>query len=393
MPTLTADEIPALIESPQFAGLPPERRTDILERALAEGAQSLAGQWNRESFQQWGQFATKARERVAGMESLPEKAAYAGKVLARTGGDMLKMAGATVTGLSPIVVPNEGPGAGEVQFQMPGKTLAQSAGANVAALATNVADAVTRDAAPVKEALGGLKEQIDAGAFFDHPQGFDGWLTEATSQVRERAAKYYGDSEHAQRADLLANPEHAALLKDYLMTRNPATWDALNSKVLQTPGAARMQAERAAIQQGSPLGRSLGAEASQYVGEATDPAELAGMAVGLGAGTAALKAGQSLLSRGAKLAAGVAGEVGSEQVSAFMDDPNMSWAQRQQIATDALIAGLGFAGVGAGAQALANRGRTTNVQPLAAGENPFAGPISAPPQPTEAGGVVEAPPR
>lgn len=394
MPTLTADEIPALIDSPQFAELPAERRTDILERALAEGSQSLAGQWNRDTFQQWGQFASKARERVAGMESLGEKVAYAGGVLARTGGDMLKMVGATAAGLSPFAAPRSGPDKGKIVPQMPGKTLIQSAGANAAALATNVADAVLRDATPVQEALGGLKAQIDEGAFFDHPQGFDGWLNEATSTVRDRAAKYYEDADYAQRNDLLANPQNAALLKDYLMTRSPKAWEALNSQVLQTPGAATMKAERQAIQQDSPLGRTLGKDASQYVGEATDPAELAGTLIGFGAGRAVMQGGKSLLRRGATLAGGVAGEVGSEQVSAFMDDPNMSWEQRRQIAKDALIAGLGFAGLGAGAEALANRGQAqAQGQPLAAGENPFAGPITAPPQPTETGGVVAAEPQ
>ena len=49
MATLTADDIPQLIESEQFKALPFDQRSRLAEEALAEGADSLKGNWNREA--------------------------------------------------------------------------------------------------------------------------------------------------------------------------------------------------------------------------------------------------------------------------------------------------------------------------------------------------------
>lgn len=391
-PTLSPDEIPAMLESPQFAELPPERRTDILERALADGASSLAGQWDRETFQKWGDFASKARERVAGMESVGEKVAWAGGVVKDTAADMLKTLGVGVAGLSPVAAPRDAQGGSTLEPQVPGLTLGQSLGVNAGALMTGITDKITKDAAPVESGLEKLKQEIDQGAFFDHEKGFGGWLDDQAKALQEAQTAYYQDENWAQQNSLTANPENAAALQDYLMTRSPQAWDRLRSTVLRTPGGEMIRAARDQVTNQSELGRSLPG-AQRYITEATDPAEMIATVGSLGAGRAAIQGGRTLLQRGGALAAGAAGEVAGEQVSAFMDDPNLRWEQRGEIAKQALVASLGLAGAGAGISALAGRGRTSNVPspaPAEAGQNPFAGPIAAPPQPTEAGGVVEA---
>ena len=391
-PTLSPDEIPAMLQSPQFAELPPERRTDILERALADGASSLAGQWDRDTFQKWGEFAGKARERVAGMETLGEEVAWAGGVLKDTAADMLKTLGVGVAGLSPVAAPRDAQGGSTLVPQVPGLTLGQSLGVNAAALATGITDKLTKDAAPVESGLEALKQEIDQGAFFDHKKGFGGWLDDKAKALQEAQTAYYQDENWAQQNSLTANPDNAAALQDYLLTRSPQAWDRLRSTVLRTPGGESVRAARDQVTKESALGRSLPG-AQQYITEATDPAELLATVGSLGAGKVAIQGGRTLLQRGGALAAGAAGEVAGEQVSAFMDDPNLTWEQRGEIAKQALVASLGLAGIGAGVSAVAGRGRTTNVPAPAAaeaGQNPFAGPIAEPAMAEDTGDLTAA---
>ena len=391
-PTLSPDEIPAMLESPQFADLPPERRTDILERALADGASSMAGQWDRDTFQKWGDFASKARERVAGMESVGEKVAWAGGVVKDTATDMLKTLGVGVAGLSPVAAPRDAQGGSTLEPQVPGLTLGQSLGVNAGALMTGITDKITKDAAPVESGLEKLKQEIDQGAFFDHEKGFGGWLDDQAKALQEAQTAYYQDENWAQQNSLTANPENAAALQDYLMTRSPQAWDRLRSTVLRTPGGEMIRAARDQVTNQSALGRSLPG-AQRYITEATDPAELIATVGSLGAGRVAIQGGKTLLQRGGALAAGAAGEVAGEQVSAFMDDPNLTWEQRGEIAKQALVASLGLAGIGAGVSAVAGRGRTTNVPAPAAaeaGQNPFAGPIAEPAMAEDTGDLTAA---
>lgn len=385
-PRITADEIPQMLDSPQFAALPHARRSQLLESALASGVEDVAGQWDKTRFQQWGQFADTARSKVASMESLPEKAAYYGRVVGGAVKDSVATIGAGVAGISPVLPDGQGGAA----MQMPGKTSFQMLGANVAGLATGVADKLLKDAAPVEAELDTLKQQIDQGAFFDHEKGFTGWVDDAAAKLEKAQKAYYGDEDWARENSVLANPQNAQALSTYMRTRSPDAWNQLRDQVLKTPGMARIGAEKDKLSTESTLGKAMTPEAQRYIQEAADPAEILGTVAGVGAGVKAAKAGQTMLQRAGKLAAGVGAEVASEQVSAFMDNPNMSWEQRLQVAKDALAAGLGFAGIGAASQIRLPKRNATPQQPATAGsiDNPFEGPINAPPQPTEAGGVL-----
>ncbi len=360
---MTPADIEDMLTDAEFQALPFDQRQTVAERAIGTAGQWVAenGGWTPEKWRTFGDLAQQTRTQIADSETLGEKAAWAGGVVVDTLKDAIKTAGVGVAGLSPVAAPRDAAGGGSrLEAQMPGKTLGKSFAANAAALATGVADKLLKDAEPVDTELAALRTEIDQGAFFDHPKGVQGWLDDRAQAVQAKQAKYYEDENWAQQNDLLANPDNAALLNDYLLTRSPQSWDALRSAVLRTPGQEMIRAAKQDITQKSALGRSFPGN-EQYISEATDPAELAGTVFSVGAGKLAITGGRNLMQRGAALAGGVAAETAGEQVSAFMDDPNMTWEQRREIAKQSVIASLGLAGVGAGVTA-AKRALTTTPE-------------------------------
>ncbi len=360
---MTPADIEDMLTDAEFQALPFDQRQTVAERAIGTAGQWVAdnGGWTPEKWRTFGDLAQQTRTQIADSETLGEKAAWAGGVVVDTLKDAIKTAGVGVAGLSPVAAPRDAAGGGSrLEAQMPGKTLGKSFAANAAALATGVADKLLKDAEPVDTELAALRTEIDQGAFFDHPKGVQGWLDDRAQAVQAKQAKYYEDENWAQQNDLLANPDNAALLNDYLLTRSPQSWDALRSAVLRTPGQEMIRAAKQDITQNSALGRSFPGN-EQYISEATDPAELAGTVFSVGAGKLAITGGRNLMQRGAALAGGVAAETAGEQVSAFMDDPNMTWEQRREIAKQSVIASLGLAGVGAGVTA-AKRALTTTPE-------------------------------
>jgi hypothetical protein len=399
MPAPTADQIPSLIESPQFQALPLEKRKSVAESALAEGAASLAGTWNKDTYQKWGQFAQTVRDRVSASETMLETAGRYATVAGRAIKDSAATVGTMALGMSPVVPTEQG-----LKGQIPGETLGPMIGANLAGLATGAAQKVLDDPKPLQGKLKELKRGIDEGAFFDDGDGLPGWLDKQDAVVRAEQAKFYRETPDANGAwhkdnSLLGRPENADALNVYLRTRSPEAWQRLEQSILETPGMRRTQQEKARLMSESTLAQGLTPEARPYIQAAGDPAELAGMIGTVGAGNAALRAGRTMVQRGASVAKGVGAEMLSEQVSASMDSAFVPWEQRVQIAKDSLAASLGLMGVGAAAQKI-GQGRTTNPprnnEPVSAGqtpaENPFSGPIEAPPQPTEDGGEVVTPP-
>jgi hypothetical protein len=399
MPAPTADQIPSLIESPEFKALPFAKRQQVAESALAEGAAGLAGKWDKPTYQKWGQFAQTVRDRVTASESMTETAGRYAGVAGGAIKDSLATVGTMAVGLSPVVPTEQG-----LKGQVPGETLVPMVGANLAGLATGAAQAVLDDPKPLQGKLQALKAGIDNGDFFDDGDGLPGWLDKQDAAVRAEQAKFYRETPEAAGAwhkenSLLGNPKNAEALNVYLRTRSPQAWQDLEQNLLQTPGMARTQQEKQSLMTDSTLAQGLTPEARPYIQAAGDPAELAGMVATAGAGSAAVKAGQTMLQRGVNVAKGVGAEMLSEQVSASMDSAFVPWEQRVQIAKDSLAASLGIMGAGGAVRRLADRGQTqprTSNESLPAGqtpaENPFSGPIQAPPQPTEDGGVVTSAP-
>lgn len=392
-PQLSADDIPTMIESAEFKAMPLAERQRISELALEAGAAGLAGSWDREKYQQWGQFAEKVRGTVAESESMGEKVAWAGRTAGGAIKDSLATAGTLALGVSPVI-PD---GRGGAAWQVPGETLGPMMATSMAGLVTGQLQPGVK---PVQGALVELKAAIDDGEFFDHKGGMAGWLDEAQGKLAKVTAPYYRDGETgtdwASENGLMA-PENARLLQAYLTTRSPEAWTALQKNVERTPTMAQIGETKRALREESTLGKALAPEARAYIEEAADPAEVIPGMFAVKQGVKAAQRGVRAVDRAKELAKGVAAEVGSEQVSAMMDDPNLSWGERAEIAKQSLVASLGLMAPGAGLRAGVNlmQGGKTNglpgnetTVPAGAGGNPFAGPIEAPPQPEEAGGAA-----
>ncbi len=396
---LSADDIPALIESEPFKALPAEERVRLTEEALAEGADSLKGAWDQESYQKWGQFASKVREQVAGSETMMEKAGWAAGVAAQGVKDMGTIVGTAAVGLSPVL-----PVQGKAEMQMPGMTLGKAMVTNMAGLVTGQAEKLVRDVKPVQSALDEVKRGIDNGAFFQHPDGLPGWLDEVQGHVAGAASRYYGPSfsEWSEQNGLITNPENAQLLNTYLRTRSPQAWTALQKNIERTPAMAQIAERQRQTSNETTLGRALAPEARPMIAEAADPAEIIPGMFAARQGARAVQRGVGAMNRAKTVGKGVAAEMASEQISGTINDPNLSLAERGEIAKQTILASLGIMGAGAAVGATMNRlqpgqtetpdGLPTTQTPGAAGaaapQNPFDGPIQPPPQPTEDGGTV-----
>lgn len=204
------------------------------------------------------------------------------------------------------------------------------------------------------------------------------------------------------------------LLADYVATRDPRSWDAFVARVTETDAqhATRLrlwvasQKEAARTQEAMPEGL-----AKELVGRSFDmqgsPIDLASAAFPLLRGGKALqaaRAGGTLAAVGGRVAKGAGKEALQEGGTAYLEDP------RNTAGVVAEAAGLGAVGsgivegtmatAGAGLGKLQRPGRpgrpggtdglpTNETTGAAAGGNPFAGPIVAPPQPTEDGRTVD----
>ncbi|WP_395735064.1 hypothetical protein, partial [Prosthecobacter sp.] len=407
-PSLTADDIPQMIESPEFAALPHEQRTQIAEDALADASRGFAGQWDQPTFQKWGQFADTVRGQVAGMESMGEKAGHYGGVIRDAARGMGRMA---IAGAADMSVTNP-----DGSLRMPGSNLAEQAGF-WARKADDLGGRVLQaDSTPLDTELARLKSEIDQGKFpLNDQKALGDWLEKQHEQVKGAQAKWYADAQNGDPwpesyADTngLLNPNHAALLSRYMQTRSPAAWDALTKSLSRTPRRAEIDAEQQKSLEGSPivglLSDSLGQDYGEHMAAAGDPLQLAMTAFpAVRAASAVARAGEATaLQMGREVAKTAALNAGIGVAEAGVNEPGSNWEDYKQAAKDMMAVGFGFHGAGAAAGKLAQaiRARRTG-EPIAPRQpaqvtsepNPFEGPIEAPPQPTETGGTVPEPPR
>lgn len=290
---------------------------------------------------------------------------------------------------------------GELAYQIPGETLGKMLVTNIAGFGAGQIQRLTNDPTPAEKALAEVRKGIDNGAFFDHPEGLPGWLDAVNAHVQEAAKRYYGQQggaeEWAQENSLLGSADNAALLNAYLRTRSPEAWHELEKNVLRTPLMQGIAETSRRLQQDSTLGMALKPEAQNLIQNAADPTEWIGAVKGVKAGVKAVGKGMNVLERAKALGKGMMYEQLGEQLSGNINDPNLSWEERAAIAKQAMIGSLGFAGVGAVPGAVSSiQQRFQNGKPNGAAllgnatpaANPFGGPIQAPPQPTEDGGIV-----
>ncbi len=405
-PAITADDIPQMIESPQFAALPHEQRTSLTEDALADASRGFAGKWDQPTFQKWGQFADTVRGQVAGMESAGEKAKHYGGVIADAARGMGRMA---IAGAADLSVTNP-----DGSLRMPGGNMAEQAGYWLRKADDFGGRVIEADQTPLNNELGRLKSEIDQGKMpLNDQTALNDWLDQQHEQVKQAQVKWYADAQNgdpwpADYADTngLLNPNHAALLSRYMQTRNPALWDALSKSLSRTPRRAQIDQEQQQSLTDSPivglLNDTLGDGYGEHMAAAGDPLQLAMTFIPAARGASALAgAGErSLAAIGKEVAKTAALNAGIGAAEAGIQEPGSTFEDYKTAAKDMMAVGLGFHGAGAAAGKLADvirarrTGSATPRQPaqVTTEPNPFEGPIEAPPQPTETGGVGAEPP-
>jgi hypothetical protein len=409
MEMLSPSELEPLIDSPEFQALDPEKRGRVFNNALREahqwvGTKSKTG-WTPEKVKDWGTITQGLREKATS-ESVGE---WVGGALG-TVGQVVADSAATL-------------GAAAFSANLPGTSpLPAALFANVRKVGESGESFVSTKDDILGNQLMGMKRNIDTGEVPDSAPGWKEWLDTQHRLTKEAQIKAYtvmeGDTPEvrafAESNSLLGNKKHTALLADYLKTRDPAVWDQLRTSLSVTPGRAKLESEQDRIANrtmtGMILNNAFGKGAGDYLNEAGDPMEVAGMLLPLFKGAKVVKAikGGSKAKAAAGVVAGAAGEAVSELGSQFMDDPTATWQQRLEVAKEAFIGGLGLAGVGAGVGAVKERfspeqtpdndptsptQTTAPTQPPAAGQPVAAAPAGTPVSPlsgiAERGGRID----
>ena len=341
-PAMLAD----VMSTPEFNALPFEERKQVVERGLSESAQWLQqerGGWTPQTWQEFGDTANAVRQSVTEGETFLEKT---GAVLKQAGGavkDALLITGTQAVGLSPVLPTPEG----GITYQVPGETLVPMMMNRSAALTGGLAGTLLNDEAPMRGAIATVKQGLDTGAFFGAKGGLNEYLDLADEALQQAAAQYHGFKEQTQQNSVLQDPENVKLMAAYLASRNPETWTALEKRLMRTPFDVMVQADRQRLQTETKLGQALKPEVQPMIGEAADPAEAAGNLVGVGMGANVLRRGVSAGQRVRQIGTGLGAEMLSEQISATMEDPRLSLAERAQVAKDSIISAAGLMGAGA----------------------------------------------
>jgi hypothetical protein len=359
---LSPDEFGQMLDDPEFAKLPFDTRKTYVEKGIGEASRFIAerdGGWTPELWQNFGAAAQQARQFVSESETFGETAMRYAGVAGQTIKDLPAIIGTGVVGLSPVL-PD---GQGGVTGQVPGETLGPALGRNIVGLAASGAAMLSDAEQPLVQKLGALKQQIDQGDFLAHQQGFGGWIDEQNQAVRDTQKQFYGNADWADQNSLLGNEENVKLMQSYLTTRSPQAWEALQANLLRTPFRAKLQADKQALENDTTLGRALAPEARPLISEAADPAELLPGMLAVKKGVQIATKGASAGSRALDAAKGIAGEMLGEQVSATIDNPYLSAAERLQIAKDSLAGSLGLMGVGVGAKAAVQALSPSTINP------------------------------
>lgn len=299
--TLTADDIPDLIESPEFNALPLEQRHTLAHDALAEAAQTQTFD-SPEAWKEWGTFAGAVRER-AGQDDrggLKKAAGWTYDNVIKGGAEMGVGMAQQIALLGTAAVD-------EAQGMV---GLPQSGLGNEAAgafergvdLRVEQANELLHTKLPggdkMKSAMEPLRGDIDEGRLpFGDSAAQHQWLDDHANAVQRSLDDWYatlGSHENGgQRASSaygLNYGPHAELLNRYMLTRDPAVWTQLEDSMAKSPERHELERRMRRVEQG-PVGQALDAV---YLGghnlhAATDPVNIALLASGVGRGAAALE--------------------------------------------------------------------------------------------------------
>jgi hypothetical protein len=372
------DKVERILKDPEFAKLPPPEWKARMEEVLAEGAKNFSGKWTKQSWEKWGQITSLAREGVAGMETPDEMRQHYFAVGGDTGNkeeygqwfsgivpnavrELTRSGIAAAFDLSPVEPDHTKP-----FWRVPGTNIANG----VKTWSGKAGDSarvfwskhLTQGQKGFAEELSRLKNAIDAGEFpMNDPTKLGEWLEQHASGLSKQQAAYYEDAmgeEPWNRAYAVTNgllhPQNAALLADYMQTRDPEVWDQLASQLARTPRRAEIEAQEQERLQNDSVVKALdtmtGRDYSDAMKMAGDPINLASM---LMPAFRALKAGEAV-AQSSKLGAamqagrGVAEAVTLGNIGLAIEDPNATWAQHVQTSKDMVALSLGMAGAGVG---------------------------------------------
>ena len=367
-------DLPALFELREFKAAEPEARKRILNDVLNHAYANLAesGGLSHESFRSFGAAAADARQRLARMESLWEKTAGVAGI-ATDGLTAAARAAVALTTDTSLLDPDFKPKAPLANvlpqtgywFRHAGDTL----------------HVWTRPPEGVEAALTGIKEQIDHGALpLDDPDKLSAWLEEKSQLVSSELAQWYDEQQAARGTEAkdawprgyeqtngLLHPLHAALLGQYLRTRDPEAWEALRQSLLITPWRARTNAEQAHALRQNAMVRFLtdnigpGIDYGQFMAMAGDPIQLALMALphvravaatargAAGAGQVSAHAARASAAGQAAAAGAMGAGLGAVNTAVF--SPNGTWQDYQEAAKQGIIIALGMHGAASAARA------------------------------------------
>jgi hypothetical protein len=367
-----------ILNDPGFAKLPAPQRPQYLEKILAEGAKSFNGQWDKETWRQWGEFSAQMRNRVAGTETANEKRQYylgfgnnsgnkddEGKWLSGVVPDMARELVRSVIAAGHDLSVVE-PSAGGDFFRMPGQNIGHGLQEWWARGSDSVrvewSKHLTDGQRGFLDELLKLKVAIDLGELpMNDAKALGAWFEQHASALSQQQAAYYkevmGDEPWNPAYAItngLLHPQNAALLASYLQTRDPKVWDQLTSQLARTP-------RRAGIDHKSEE-RLKSDSVVTYLNVLTerdykDAMKLAGDPINLAAMIfPALRAGKvgEAVVQGSKVDAALQAARGSVEGMALgniglsIEDPNASWARHVQTSKDMLAFSLGMGGARAG---------------------------------------------
>lgn len=362
--TLTPADLDEMLSDPEFQALPFEQRSDLTERGIGHVSEYLSanGGWTKDRWQQFGTLAKQTRDDLKDSETVMEKAGHYAGVAGQTIKDLPAIIGTGVAGLSPAIPDGKGGWTGQVPLE----TLGPALGRNLVGLAASTAAMFSDAEKPVVEQLDTLRKEIDDGVFLDHKDGFNGWIDEKQRAVQDAQKSFYGEGNDWHEQNSILGDENLKLVQGYLASRSPSAWDALQKNILRTPFRAKLQGDKTALENETKLGQALVPEARGLISEAADPAEVFPGMLAVKKGVESVAKGVSVGRRALEVGKGVAGEMAGEQVSATIDDPYLSAADRWRVAKDSLAGSLGLLGVGGAAKVAADLATGTKAPAPAA---------------------------
>ena len=362
-PRATAPFLYDLPDDPEYKRLPDDEKSTVLDTAIAD-VHAQASSEPGYDYVKFGQFADKIRDRTK-PGTMTKLATDVGAGLVNMGKDMASIPGSAVPFvMHPVEVT---------------KTAADAMLTNTADWIRTPVDFAERhlgsNAKALHSAKDGVIDEIKTGRLpFDDPVKLLEWLKQKDAEIYPLQVKHQG--ERIAQKSRMATPESAALVADYIHTRNPAALEELKRGMTATQSQVRLAEHRARTAQ------SKGAQAfeavygkgsAQHLTAGYDPSNflLAGRAAKAATGTSALMK-----------AAKVGGEMAGYGVAgAIRANPDVSVGEAgeealKMILMGGLIHGAGYAGRRLKAAVTRRRGdqapSTTNQEPDFASESTAA---------------------